>query len=78
MKAIILISSIFYILGLKVSHTIDVVKRSNPADKIISSTPILNTEQSKSITLQEGQKIANSKDSLLNRILIKNRLQEVK
>jgi hypothetical protein len=38
MKAIILISSIFYILGLKVSNKIDLVKRSNPVEKIISNT----------------------------------------
>ncbi len=36
MKAIILISSIFYILGLKVSNTIDLVKKSSPAEKIIT------------------------------------------
>ncbi|MDX8339335.1 hypothetical protein SLH46_09095 [Draconibacterium sp. IB214405] len=36
MKAIILISSIFYILGLKVSNTIDLVKKSNPTEKIIT------------------------------------------
>ena len=37
MKAIILISSIFYILGLKISNKIDLVKRSNPVDKIITN-----------------------------------------
>lgn len=35
MKAIILISSIFYILGLKISNQIDLVKKSNPADTVI-------------------------------------------
>ncbi len=36
MKAIILISSIFYILGLKISNKIDLVKKSNPVEKIIT------------------------------------------
>ncbi|QIA07922.1 hypothetical protein [Draconibacterium halophilum] len=35
MKALILISSIFYILGLKISNKIDLVKKSNPVEKII-------------------------------------------
>jgi hypothetical protein len=36
MKALILISSIFYILGLKISNKINLVKKSNPVDKIIT------------------------------------------
>lgn len=36
MKALILISSIFYILGLKISNKIDLVKKSNPVEKIIT------------------------------------------
>jgi len=36
MKAIILFSSIFYILGLKIGNKIDLVKKSNPVDKIIT------------------------------------------
>ena len=35
MKAIIIISSIFYILGLKISNKIDFMKRNNPVEKII-------------------------------------------
>ena len=34
MKAIILISSIFYILGLKISNKIDLIKKTNPVEKI--------------------------------------------
>lgn len=37
MKAIILISSIFYVLGLKISNKIDFVKRINPVEKIINN-----------------------------------------
>lgn len=35
MKAIILISSIFYILGLKISNKIDLIKKSTPVEKVI-------------------------------------------
>lgn len=38
MKVIILVSSIFYILGLKISNKIDLVKRSNPIQKVIMHT----------------------------------------
>lgn len=38
MKAIILISSIFYILGLKISNKIDLVKKTSPAEKVIMHT----------------------------------------
>ena len=38
MKAIILISSIFYILGLKIGNKIDLVKKSIPVKKIITNT----------------------------------------
>ena len=38
MKAIILISSIFYILGLKLGNKIDIVKKSNPVEKIITNS----------------------------------------
>jgi len=41
MKAIILISSIFYILGLKISTKIDLIKRSHPVEKIISQTDVI-------------------------------------
>lgn len=40
MKAIILISSIFYILGLKIGHKIDLVKKVNPAKTITITTKI--------------------------------------
>ena len=64
MKAIILISSIFYILGLKVSHTFEFVKKSNPVDKVISVRPGISSEQSKSITLKESIDMIIRKDSL--------------
>lgn len=36
MKTIIVISSIFYILGLKIGNKIDLVKKSIPIEKIIT------------------------------------------
>lgn len=44
MKAIILVSSIFYILGLKISNKFELIKKASPADTIISQTvqPRLN------------------------------------
>jgi hypothetical protein len=36
MKAIILISSIFYILGLKIGNKIDLVKKSTPVKKVVT------------------------------------------
>lgn len=37
MKAIILLSSIFYILGLKIGNKIDLVKKNDPVDKVIAT-----------------------------------------
>ena len=47
MKALILISSIFYILGLKISNKIDLVKKSSPVEKII-------THKAKTTELEEN------------------------
>lgn len=64
MKTIILISSIFYILGLKISHKIDIVNKSVIADKTSSVEKLINPEQVKSITLKEGLELNNQEDSL--------------
>lgn len=40
MKAIILISSIFYILGLKIGNKIDLVKKENPVKTISIATKV--------------------------------------
>lgn len=45
MKAIILISSIFYILGLKISNKIDLVKRTCPVEKVIMHTVKPDTQE---------------------------------
>lgn len=41
MKTIVILSSIFYILGLKISHKIDLVKRCNPVEKIASTATVV-------------------------------------
>lgn len=38
MKTIFLISSIFYILGLKIGHKINLIKSCNPVQKISTTT----------------------------------------
>ncbi len=64
MKAIILITAIFYILGLKISHKIDVIERSGSVDKVIMVKPGSNTEKSKSISLHEDLNLVEPKDSV--------------
>ncbi len=65
MKAIILISSIFYILGLKISNKIDIVKKANPVEKIITNT-ISATKPAKSIHFNEISGVKAESDSLIN------------
>ena len=63
MKAIILISSIFYILGLKISNKIDLVKKSNPVDTIITNQ-IISAPSSKTINLKDEMIFKFHADSL--------------
>ena len=54
MKAIILVSSIFYLLGLKISHTFDLVKPRSSVEKIViqkavPSKPVKAADYSKEI-----------------------------
>lgn len=62
MKAIVLISSIFYILGLKISDKIDLIKRSNPVEKIITHTAKPEKAE-KSIELKEAEALKPEKDT---------------
>ena len=63
MKAIILISSIFYILGLKISNQIDLVKKSNPVDTIITNK-ISPMPPSKTIYLKDEASLKTLADTL--------------
>ncbi|MCG6187798.1 hypothetical protein [Maribellus maritimus] len=63
MKAIILISSIFYILGLKIGNKIDIVKKANPVEKIITNC-ITPSKPSKSIQFEQKDIEKAQPDSL--------------
>lgn len=79
MKSILLFSSIFYLLGLKIGHKIDLFKNHHPVEKISTTKDIVkpvtksidfNQEletKSDSITIQttiDPGKIANEKTHL--------------
>ena len=63
MKAIILISSIFYILGLKISNHIELVKKCNPVDTIITNK-ITTTSPSKAVHFTDETSLKILADSL--------------
>ena len=65
MKTIILISSIFYILGLKIGHKIDLFKNYNPVEKISTTTNVVK-EAAKSVYFKDEVKLKNNPDSLKN------------
>ena len=65
MKAIILISSIFFILGLKIGNKIDIVKKSNPIEKIITNSIKTTKPLNAFHTEQKGDEDAKA-DSLRN------------
>lgn len=65
MKAIILISSIFYILGLKIGHKIDLFKNYNPVEKITTKTNIVK-EAAKAVYFNDEVKPKSDADSLKN------------
>ncbi len=63
MKAIILISSIFYILGLKISNKFELIKKASPVEKIITvDTP--DKKSVNAIKLNEEIQPVLSTDSL--------------
>ena len=68
MKAIILISSIFYILGLKIGNQIDLVKKSNPVEKIITNTTVKTP--SKTIELKNEIGLKTNSGSLLDSVKV--------
>jgi hypothetical protein len=69
MKAIILISSFFYILGLIISNKIEIIKSVNPVEKIISNT-ISATKSVKSIHFNDARddeaEVKTEADSIKN------------
>lgn len=65
MKAIILISSIFYILGLKIGHKIDLFKNNNPVQKISTTTNAIK-QATKAVYFSDEAKPKTGIDSLRN------------
>lgn len=63
MKAIILISSIFYILGLKLSHKFDLVKKTDPVNKTITNN-IETKQPGKNAYFSDEVKLKNETDSI--------------
>lgn len=63
MKTIVILSSIFYILGLKFSHKIDLVKRCNPVEKI-TTTATLVKETTKTFYFNAEAKTTTGSDTL--------------
>lgn len=65
MKAIILISSIFYLLGLKISHKIDLIKKGSPADKVITNKVVAPEKKAETIDYNEAAEIEAKKDTVV-------------
>jgi len=63
MKAIILFSSIFYILGLKIGHKIDLFKNYNPVEKITTTTNAVK-QATKVVYFNDEVKLKSDADSL--------------
>lgn len=65
MKTILLLSSIFYILGLKLGHTVNFVKAPNPVQKITNTTNAVKSA-AKSINFSDESRKVSSADTLKN------------
>ncbi len=72
MKAIILVTSIFYIIGLKLGNKIELTEKSNPAQKVITNKIITKENGSTfkfpaaaEVSKPDSIKITKSEDELL-------------
>ncbi len=65
MKTIILLSSIFYILGLKIGHKIDLFKSYNRVEKITTTTDAVK-KATKVVHFNDEEKLINDTDSVKN------------
>jgi len=75
MKAIILFSSIFYILGLKIGHKIDLFKNYNPVEKITTKTNVVK-EAVKAVYFNDEIKPKSDTDSLKNVSVVDKTVKE--
>lgn len=65
MKSILLFSSIFYILGLKIGHKIDLFKNHNPVEKISTTTNAVK-QTTKAVYFNDEVKLKSDTDSVKN------------
>ena len=65
MKTIFLISSIFYILGLKIGHKINLIKSCNPVQKISTTTNVVK-QATKAVYFSDEVQPKTSPDTLKN------------
>jgi hypothetical protein len=77
MKAIILLSSIFYILGLKIGHKIDIIRTANPVQKITTTTNAVKSA-AKSAYFSEEVKKVPAVDSLKYENSVEKKTEEKK
>lgn len=64
MKTIILISSIFYILGLTISNKIDLIKPHSKAVEKVIITKADNTKKESTIDFKDAKALKPDKDSV--------------
>ena len=62
MKAVILISSIFYLLGFKISNQIELFKKSSPAEKVITN-PVTSVQKESSTHFKDEFQTKTESDS---------------
>jgi len=63
MKAIILVSSIFYILGLKISNTINLVKHQHSAVEKVIVHEVSPVKKEKSLDITKSDQVNTVQDS---------------
>lgn len=64
MKAIILVSSIFYILGLKISNKIDLIKSTSKIEKV-SVKEMAPVKSENTIEFNKAKELTVAKDSVI-------------
>ena len=77
MKTILLLSSIFYILGLKLGHTINFVKAPNPVQKITNTTNAVKSA-AKSISFSDESSKITAADTVKNGNETEKKTQQIK
>lgn len=77
MKTIIFLSSIFYILGLKLGHKIDVIKAVNPVTKITNTTNAVKSA-AKSVYFSDETAKTPAVDSLKTDNTEESKVKQVK